>query len=164
MDSDRQAVSYNRAAAVDYAKKWALKRNPDYYDFAGIGGDCTGFVSQAIYAGAGVMNFTPTYGWYYISPDDRAPAWTGVQYLYNFLTENEGAGPYGKAVSRREAALGDVVQLGRSDGTFYHSLIICGFRSGRILVCAHSDDAYMRPLSTYRAARVRYIHILGVGI
>ena len=157
-----QEFPYNRAAAADYAKEWALSRNPEYYDFGGIGGDCTGFVSQSIFAGAGVMNYTPIYGWYYISPDDRAPAWTGVQYLYNFLTENEGPGPYAREVSRREAALGDVVQLGNPSGEFYHSLVICGYRGGQILVCAHSDDALMRPLSTYRAARMRFLHIEGV--
>ncbi len=157
-----QKYSYNRAAAVDYAKEWALGRNPKYYDFADLGGDCTGFVSQAIYAGSGIMNYTPDTGWYYISPDDRAPAWTGVEYLYNFLTQNEGAGPFGENAPRSRAGLGDIVQLGRRDGSFYHSLIICGFRGGRVLVCAHSEDAYMRPLSSYRAAAIRFIHISGV--
>ncbi|MGN1098482.1 MAG: amidase domain-containing protein, partial [Clostridia bacterium] len=84
-------VGYNRAAAVNYAKRWALSRNPLYYSFDELGGDCTGFISQAVYAGAGVMNYTPTFGWYYISPDDRAPAWTGVEFFYNFFTSNEGA-------------------------------------------------------------------------
>lgn len=155
-------LSYNRAAAVAYAKEWARGRNPAYYNFEEIGGDCTGFVSQSIFAGAGVMNYTPTYGWYYISPDDRAPAWTGVEYLYTFLTTNDGVGPYGVQTGRREADLGDVIQLGNRDGSFYHSLIICGFRNGQILVCAHSQDAYMRPLNSYSAARARIIHIIGV--
>ena len=69
---------YDRAAAVNYAHQWAHGRNPAYYNFDGIGGDCTSFASQCLYAGAGVMNFTPTYGWYYRSLQDRAPAWTGV--------------------------------------------------------------------------------------
>ena len=157
-----QEVSYNRTAAVSYAKEWALGRNPAYYDFGGIGGDCTGFISQSIFAGSGVMNYTPTFGWYYISANDRSPSWTGVQYLYNFLTQNDGVGPYGAEVPRGSAQLGDVVQLGRHSGEFYHSLMICGFRQGRILICAHSDDALMRPLSSYRAERLRFIHIQGV--
>ncbi len=155
-------VGYNRQAAVSYARRWALSRNPQYYSFDGIGGDCTGFVSQSIYAGAGVMNYTPTFGWYYISPDDRAPAWTGVEYFYSFFTSNDGPGPYASEVKRREARLGDVVQLGNSDGKFYHTLIICGLRRDRILVCAHSEDAFMRPLSSYRSARIRFLHIEGV--
>ena len=42
---------------IKYAKKWALSRNPKYYDFDSIGGDCTNFISQCIYAGAKIMNF-----------------------------------------------------------------------------------------------------------
>ena len=74
---------YDRDAAVRYAHRWAYRRNPAYFDFSELGGDCTNFVSQCIYAGSGVMNFTPTYGWYYINAQNRAPAWTGVQYLYH---------------------------------------------------------------------------------
>lgn len=81
-------MEYNRANAVAYAKKWAYGRNPKYYDFSDLGGDCTNFASQCIYAGSGVMNYTPTYGWYYISVNNRAPAWTGVDELYRFLTTN----------------------------------------------------------------------------
>ena len=55
-------MEYNRSAAVAYARKWAYARNPEYYDFSEIGGNCTNFASQCIYAGSGVMNYTPTYG------------------------------------------------------------------------------------------------------
>ena len=39
-------MEYNRNAAIAYAKKWAYKRNPNYYNFDLNGGDCTKFVSQ----------------------------------------------------------------------------------------------------------------------
>ena len=42
-------MEYNRANAVAYAKKWAYGRNPKYYDFSDLGGDCTNFASQCIY-------------------------------------------------------------------------------------------------------------------
>ena len=87
-------MDYNREHAVTYAKKWANGRNPLFYNFTGIGGDCTNFVSQCIYAGSCKMNFTPTFGWYYTSPNSRAPAWSGVPYLYNFIVNNAGAGPF----------------------------------------------------------------------
>lgn len=66
-------LPYNRSAAVEYAHQWAFGRNPEFYDFSQIGGDCTNFASQCLYAGGGVMNFTPEFGWYYISPEDRLP-------------------------------------------------------------------------------------------
>lgn len=52
-------------AEIDYARKWALSRNPAYYDFEAIGGDCTNFVLQCLYAGGAVMHFTRDTGWYY---------------------------------------------------------------------------------------------------
>ena len=63
---------YDRRAAVLYAHRWAYGRNPAFYDYEHLGGDCTNFASQCIYAGSGVMNFTPTFGWYYIDPDQKA--------------------------------------------------------------------------------------------
>lgn len=68
-------IPYNRFAAVAYARTWATSRNPAYYNFEEIGGDCTNFASQCIYAGARIMNYTPTFGWYYRSSYDRSPSW-----------------------------------------------------------------------------------------
>lgn len=65
---------YNRNSAVEYARKWALGRNPKYANFDGMGGDCTNFASQCLYAGGCKMNNTPTFGWYYYSLNNRAPA------------------------------------------------------------------------------------------
>lgn len=160
-------IPYNRERAVEYARKWALTRNPLFIDFTGRGGDCTSFVSQCIFAGTGIMNYTPTFGWYYISPEDRAPAWAGVDELFNFLTgapqfieANGGTGPRGiDARTATDIALGDVIQLQNNAGEFYHSLIISGFTDNDILVCAHSDDALDRPISTYNFAMLRIIHI-----
>ncbi len=108
------------------------------------------------------MNFTPTFGWFYRSVNDRTPSWTGVEYLYNFLIHNEGVGPYAKEVPLSELEVGDVVQLGRATGDFYHTPVVVGFSRGRILVAAHSYDAYNKPLNSYSYDLVRGIHILGV--
>lgn len=48
---------YNRELAINYAKEWAYKRNPNYYNFDAVSGDCTSFVSQCLYAGCQVMNY-----------------------------------------------------------------------------------------------------------
>ena len=165
-------IPYNRERAVEYARRWALSRNPLFIDFTGIGGNCTNFVSQCIFAGAPVMNYTETFGWYYISPTDRAPAWSGVDELYTFLIgavdfreANGGVGPYGiRATMPTEVQIGDVVQLRNSEGDFYHTLIISGFSNGDVLVCAQSNDALDRPLSSYSFAGLRVIHIEGVRL
>ena len=157
-----EIFNYDRAKAVAYAKKWAYGRNPAFYDFSNIGGDCTNFASQCIYAGAGVMNFTPTFGWFYKSVNDRTPSWTGVEFLYNFLVGNDGAGPFAEEVPLDNLEVGDIVQLGRATGDFYHSPVVVGFSRGKILVAAHSYDVYNKPLNSYNFAQARGIHILGV--
>lgn len=74
-----ERIPYDRRAAVAYAHQWAYGRNPDFYDYEEIGGDCTNFASQCLYAGTGVMNFNPVYGWFYRDPNDKArpgPVWS----------------------------------------------------------------------------------------
>ena len=162
---------YNRERAVSYAEAWALRRNPLFLNFAGRGGDCTNFISQCLLAGSCTMDFTPDFGWYYISPEDRAPAWTSVDYFYDFVTqqpnfanENAGIGPFGREVGAAEIRLGDFIQLADREGEYYHTLIITGFEPNDILICAHTDDALNRRLSTYNYASLRFLHIDGVRI
>lgn len=156
---------YERERALRYAEKWALSRNPLFVDYTGRGGNCTNFVSQCIYAGSCVMNYTPVFGWYYITDNQRAPAWTGVTYLFNFLTGNAGEGPYGTQVGREEVEVGDVVQFYRAEVGWYHSLLVVGFDTdGEILLAAQSDDAYERREDSYTYESVRYIHLLGVRL
>ena len=154
-------LTYNRQAAVKYAHRWALSRNPRYYDFEKLGGDCTSFASQSIFAGAGVMNYTPVMGWYYRSASDRTPSWSGVEYLHNFLVNNRSVGPYGHIVQERDARPGDIVQLRRYDSGFYHSPVITATEP-EILVAAHSFDVIDRPLSDYDYDIARFISIDGV--
>lgn len=157
---------YQRDKAVQYINEWALGRNPAYYDFQNIGGDCTNFASQVLFAGSGVMNYTPTFGWYYIDVNNRAPAWTGVNELYRFLVTNIGPGPQGVVIPLSEAEPGDIIQLkfGYGEG-FDHSPVVVekGMGTpGTILVAAHTSDANRRPLSTYAYTDYRCIHIYNV--
>ena len=162
---------YDRQRALEYAREWALSRNPLFFDFTGRGGNCTNFVSQCLLAGGCVMNPTDTFGWYYVSASDRSPSWTGVRELYDFLTGSgdfpavmERIGPIGMQIGRERAQIGDIIQLANESGAFYHSLLISGFSDGDILVCAQSDNALDRPLSTYNYAMARFIRINGINI
>ena len=107
------------------------------------------------------MNYTPVTGWFYRSASDRTASWTGVEFLYDFLVNNRSVGPYGYLVSADMAMPGDIVQLGSSNGDFYHSPVIVD-TTPQILVAAHTYDALDRPLSSYNYARARFIHIAGV--
>lgn len=158
-------IGYNREKAVAYAHKWAYGRNPRYYNFDGIGGDCTNFASQVIYAGCGVMNYSRPLGWYYNSVNDRAPAWTGVEFLYNFLVSNKGVGPYAVKTGVESMQPGDIIQLKFSGSAFQHSPVVVQVGSpaqlDNILVAAHTFNADYRPITTYNWSDIRFLHILG---
>ena len=158
---------YNRDKAVEYANRWAYGRNPKFFDFSEIGGDCTNFASQCIYAGSGVMNYTPLYGWYYRTVNDRTPSWTGVNELYRFLVNNKGAGPQGRVTDLRGIEKGDIIQLKFQPGErFDHTPVVVDAGDGTphtIKVAAHSRDSNCRPLSSYSYIQLRPIHIFNVG-
>ena len=107
------------------------------------------------------MNFTAVFGWYYRSSYDRTASWTGVEYLYQFLVNNRGLGPYARLVLQAKAEPGDIVQFGTESGGFYHAPVIISVTS-TIMVAAHSDDALDRPLSSYDYEIARFLHIEGV--
>lgn len=170
-------IQYDRRRAVEYAHRWALDRNPLFFNFDGLGGDCTNFVSQCVLAGCCIMNYTRDFGWYYIDTDDRAPAWTGMEFFFDFITgardfsaQNGGVGPFGYLLPVRgrrphPAILpGDVIQLGDERGNYFHSLIVTAAVRGDLLVASHSEDALDRRLSSYRYARYRAIHIGGARV
>lgn len=157
---------YDRQAAVQYAHRWAYGRNPAYYDYEDLGGDCTNFASQCVFAGSRIMNFTPTFGWYYIDANQKAPAWTGVEYFWNFFTRNGfSVGPVGEPSSLEAMRPGDIVQLSFKNGSFQHSPVVVSVGAkpalDNVLVAAHSYDADNRPLSTYEFRDIRFLHITG---
>lgn len=157
---------YDRDAAVAYAHAWAYGRNPMFYDYEKLGGDCTNFASQCIYAGSHRMNFTPTYGWYYIDANNKAPAWSGVEFFYNFMTRSaESVGPIAEETTIDRILPGDVVQLSFTGEHWNHTPVVVqvsGSQPQRILVAAHSYDADYRPLSSYQYKAIRYLHFVGV--
>lgn len=160
-------LQYNREAAVQYAHRWAYSRNGKYLDFEDLGGDCTNFASQCVFAGSGIMNYTPVYGWYYVNSYNRTASWTGVNYLHDFLMSNKGAGPYARETDVREIMPGDLVQLSFSgDGIFQHTPVVVetGYpaRPENILLAAHTFNADYYPLTNFSWRAIRFLHILGV--
>lgn len=164
---DKKGVfPYNRKAAYNYAKRWALDRNPKYYDFENIGGDCTNFASQVLRAGGCSMNYDKWTGWYYVNVQNRAPAWTGVNYLYEFLINNKGKGPVARLCTIDEVQIGDIAQINFGlDDDFDHCPVIIRIEEPRdpsnIFIAAHTYDRLDYPLSNYYYQEVRYIQILG---
>lgn len=153
-------MGYDRLKAQEYAYKFALDRNKKYYDFSSIGGDCTNFVSQCLFAGVGQMNEKD---WFYFSLNNRSPSWTGVNELFSFLISNTSYGAKGEVCSFRDLEIGDIVQL-RQNERFSHSLFVTKtnksiFSLADIFVSTHSTDFLNIGLNNYSFREIRFIKI-----
>ena len=144
---------YNREKSVEYALKWASSRNPNYYDFTNLGGDCTNFISQCLRHGGIPMDYS-TYGWYYISLNRRAPSWTGVDEFWHYAIKNNGDfGVKIKECLLREVELADIIQL-YNGANYYHTLLVTKIENG-IFVSAHDTNAVNMPLNYYAYKDIR---------
>lgn len=159
-------IAYNRQKVIEYAQKWAYGRNPKYYNFDSVGGDCTSFASQCIYAGANVMNYSKQKGWYYINGNNKSPAWSGVEFLYNFLTTNKLEGPHGKETNQSQIEIGDIAQLSFNGKRFGHTLVITKIEDksdlNQIFISSHTFDTFNKKISEYNFEKIRFIHIENV--
>ncbi len=158
--------AYNREEAVKYATTWALRKNPRFYDYTNLGGDCTNFASQVIFSGAPIMNYNSVNGWYYINANQKSPSWTGVDFLHQFLIQNQNRGPFAKEVQLTQIQLGDIIQIWFGNQPhFNHSLVVTQITlpitPENIAVSVHTPDFLNRKLSTYQWVSARCIHILG---
>ncbi len=159
---------YNRSKALLYAHRYALTRNERYFDFSSLGGDCTNFCSQCLYAGAHRMNYASPFGWYYRSSNDRSASWTGVKFFKSFLTDNlvvnrvgEGYGPFAEERDVRELDVGDFVLLSNEKEVYFHSTVVVGFKGKEPLLASHSRDAFELPLSRFDYNEAKGLHVLG---
>lgn len=160
-------TAYDRESAVRYAHQWAYSRNPSYYNYDTLGGDCTNFASQCIFTGAGMMNHHKKNGWYYYNPNDKSPSWTGVEFLRNFLIGNaKGPGPFAREVAIEKIMPGDIIQLSFDGAHFQHTPVVVETgqvpRADNILIAAHTINCDNRALNTYTYKKIRFLHIIAV--
>lgn len=163
---------YDRVAAVQYARQWALSRNPKFQDYEDWGGNCTNYISQCVNAGGVPMDH---YGdnimkqWYWYSDKKRTPSWTAAQPFFEYFTKNnndntDNFGVYAAEAGYDEMELGDIVQLIK-DGKAYHTMIITG-----ILLNGDKINDYLESQNTYdlldyplslKVGERRYLKIFG---
>lgn len=155
---------YNRDNVIEYAKKWAYGRNPKYYNYDNIGGDCTNFVSQCIYEGCKTMNYNTINGWYYKNANNKSPSWTGVEFLYKFLINNKGVGPIGRNIEPNELTKGDIIQISFDGQKFTHTLLVVEKLNNNIFTATHTFDSYGRNINSYDYKKIRFIKIEGYNI
>ena len=122
LPNDDSSHAYDPVGAINYALQHNNAYNPDYPTYQGLGGDCTNFVSQAIYEGGNASLYIPNplpppspngqSGWYLLNEGQRATDWNDVGGFYDFVT-NDGfptEGPEGSDVPINNLMLGDVIE------------------------------------------------------
>ncbi len=181
--ADSTSHDYNREEAAAYAVRFAYDYNPNYIRFPK---DCTNFVSQAIVHGGPSQMAYPaleyqgdpgSMGWYYTNGGDYAAAWTWVDGLYTFITDETAMysyddGPEGCVLENQSYLnLGDIVQFDDEDddlpeGVWNHSVMVTdilylGFGEKEYFISAHTTDHRNYPLSYLIAYfdHIRYIRI-----
>jgi len=130
---------YNGAAAATYADQYWSTYNPQWPSYATSGGDCTNFVSQALYAGGIAMRTNPPYSgtavWYMLgAPANPNPSasWINANDNSTFLGAALPAtkiGTYtglGPTVTQASgASQGDVISYDwNGDGVVDHQAVV----------------------------------------
>jgi hypothetical protein len=102
-------------------------------------------------------------GWFYSSANSRSAAFSGVEFLYKFLT-NGGPrrGPVAREVSIDDAEAGDIIQLSHDGVKYAHTLLVVS-TDGGIRLAAHDNDTFGRALNSYSYAKARCLKILGAN-
>ena len=166
---------YDREKATAYAKKYATTPNLNpWQNYTQMGGDCTNFVSQCLYAGGIPFDNegkTITEKWYWYSDNHRTPSWTGADAFKAYVRANKGTGLVATEVAMEELVPGDIVQLGTREKAT-HSMIVVDVVYNEdnpeevvdLLVAQHSSEGgifgYNIPLSSKPPKRL-YYKILG---
>lgn len=146
------AASRSRTRFRDYALRHAENYNTSYKNMNGSwwnpgGGDCTNYVSQALYhAGFAFWNFGKSKQsngvWWYDNTGSHSwsNSWTVANNFYWF-SRNSGRATIVK--SANDLAVGDVVQINfqpARNSTLDHTLAVTKKQSGVVYVSSHNAD------------------------
>lgn len=140
----------NKKAAVAYAQKWALTRNPAYRKFDL---NCTNFISQAMKAGGWKHDtglWTSEKAWWYNSLNQSRP-WVNAEDWFRFTRNHSQRGSV--ITHLGNVVPGDVIQI-KFEGTtrIGHSMIVTKKVGTNVYVSYNTTDRLNKPLSEVIAA------------
>ena len=165
---------YNREKAVEYNYKYINDRNPDYFAFDGIGGNCQNLASQSLHAGGIPFDLTGDYKWKSFSSEldetseakGRTSSWTGTQNFYEYVKYNKKGGVCADPdINMFYAEIGDVGHVGYID--YSHAVLVVDLiknNEGKVidlLINANSVNVKDYPFLAYVYPNKRIIKILG---
>lgn len=172
---------YDSEAALSYSYEWAGKyemlRNPLYLAYDEYGGNCNNYISQCLFASGIPMDLEGDiyhqWKWYgddingYSSAYGRTMSWTGVDFFWQYCSENTGRGLVaecgGNLYSGRP---GDILQY-VNEGVGVHSVIISKVLYDEdenildYLINSNTTDKVDCPMSVYGYTDFRLIRIIG---
>ena len=121
------SLTYDRGAAVNYARTYCQNYNWNYYDYGSQGGDCANFVSQCMIAGG--MNFySCTVSWI----DDRG-CLPRVRDLKSCLQQKGW-----KSSTSRPASFKAGYPIFAT--AYEHAMIATGIEGSGVRFCGHTND------------------------
>lgn len=153
------AYSYNRQAAVDYARDNAYNNVPGSWLYQFHGGDCTNFVSQSLYLAGGWpeirAQWAPQYEWYFdgVFNSQHSNSWTVVGEFGSFVTASgrgtEVSFSHNDVWARpTQFTTGDILQADwTGDGSWDHTMMITGITGNDVLVTQHTHNELDRSVS-----------------
>ncbi|MCM3410066.1 amidase domain-containing protein [Metabacillus litoralis] len=155
-------MAYSGTNAANYAKQWATKTNPNFNRYPY---NCTNFVSQAVNAGGKAErkpssipsgDYATTSYWYndayYACTGSNscywrkkaATSWIRVIDFYSYWTKQGMSAVTSSSQSTiiSNAIVGDVVQFRKSDGRWFHSVLVNRKANGTIYIASNTSDYY----------------------
>ena len=158
---------YDRVAAYDYLMAYCDERNPAWYAYDDVGGNCMNFGSQVLLAGGIPEDEKGDEEWYWDGQNDLDLSWINVGRFYDYCRKNEGFG----LVADTEAGyytgeVGDVLIVGFS-GDHRHTTIISDIvkdKAGNTvdyLISCNTTNYRDFPASAYYYTFHRLVKIFG---
>ncbi|MBQ3100860.1 MAG: amidase domain-containing protein [Clostridia bacterium] len=172
---------YNAEQALAYSYEWAgkyeMKRNPRYFAYDEYGGNCNNFTSQCLFSSGIPMDLSGDiyhqWKWYgddingYSTAYGRTMSWTGVEFFWQYCSENNGRGIVADCSSNVYSGRpGDIIQY-VNEGVGVHSVIITKViydENGYVidyLINSNTTDKVDCPMSIYGYTDFRLIRIAG---
>ena len=139
-------ATYNREAAVAYARKWWNSANPAYPFFSV---DCTNFISQCLRAGGAPMYGYPnrSKGWW-LQGGTWSFSWSVAHSLRWFIDSSKQGLRAKRVMNASELQIGDVIFYDfQGDGRIDHSTIVTSMHNGEPYVHAHTSNSADRHYS-----------------
>ncbi len=174
-EEQKPAHSYDRSAAVAYARQYMDERNEDWHDYSGEGGNCQNYVSQCILAGGIPMDVegSARWKWFSAAQNDSASetgctlSWINVDSFWAYARDNTGSGLVAEVDADFDSGqAGDLIVMGTPDD-WNHVVIITEVvkdaegNTVDYLICSNTTDVRDFPVSAYPSPRRALIRILG---